>query len=111
LHWRYEYVPYPSPQQIFFAHQLIDHGENLILGHHSQIVQRLERYKHGLICYSLGNFIFDHWQTRLREGILNRCKLFPDRVENVEVIPVHSDENFIVHVMDDVNKSFFLGKF
>ncbi|PIR91548.1 poly-gamma-glutamate biosynthesis protein, partial [bacterium (Candidatus Gribaldobacteria) CG10_big_fil_rev_8_21_14_0_10_37_46] len=31
----------------------------LVVGHHSHVVQKIERYNDGWIAYSLGNFIFD----------------------------------------------------
>ncbi|GAI31325.1 unnamed protein product [marine sediment metagenome] len=30
-----------------------------MIGHHSHVVQRIEKYKDGWISYSLGNFVFD----------------------------------------------------
>ena len=64
LHWGIENVYYPSPGQVRLAHDLIDNGVALILGHHSHTIQGLERYKDGLIAYSLGNFQFDTELTR-----------------------------------------------
>ncbi|KAF5050894.1 MAG: CapA family protein [Methanoculleus horonobensis] len=59
LHWGIENTYYPSPEQVRLAHAFIDAGAALILGHHSHTIQGLERYKDGLIAYSLGNFQFD----------------------------------------------------
>jgi poly-gamma-glutamate synthesis protein (capsule biosynthesis protein) len=39
------------------AHALIDAGAHLILGHHPHVIHGIEAYKHGLIAYSLGNFL------------------------------------------------------
>jgi len=58
LHWGTEHAPHPSPAQVEFAHSLIDTGACLILGHHPHRPQAVERYKNGLIAYSLGNFNF-----------------------------------------------------
>lgn len=57
-HWDYECIDLPSPQIQNFARKLIDAGVNLILGHHPHIPHGIERYKDGLIVYSLGNFQF-----------------------------------------------------
>ncbi|MCF8396348.1 MAG: CapA family protein [Melioribacteraceae bacterium] len=59
FHWGNEYVNIPSEYQIKFAHKLIDSGVNLIVGHHSHVIQPVEEYKNGLIIYSLGNCLFD----------------------------------------------------
>ncbi len=37
----------------------IDLGANIIIGHHSHVPQGIEKYKDGIIFYSLGNFMFD----------------------------------------------------
>jgi len=58
LHWGEEYVAYPSTQQQRVARRMIDWGADVIIGHHPHVVQGIERYKDGLIFYSLGNFNF-----------------------------------------------------
>lgn len=40
------------------GHVLIEAGADLIVGHHSHTVHGVERYRQGLIAYSLGNFLF-----------------------------------------------------
>lgn len=40
------------------GHALIDAGVDLVVGHHPHVVHGVERYKDGLIAYSLGNFLF-----------------------------------------------------
>jgi hypothetical protein len=40
------------------AHALIDAGADVIVGHHPHTIHGIEKYKHGLIAYSLGNFLF-----------------------------------------------------
>lgn len=49
-------------QRVLYQTQLgrecIDAGASLIVGHHPHALQGVERYKDGVICYSLGNFIF-----------------------------------------------------
>ena len=58
LHWGEEYVAFPSPDQQRVARNLIDCGADVIIGHHPHVVQGIERYKEGIIFYSLGNFNF-----------------------------------------------------
>ena len=67
LHWGAEHINYPSPEQIKIAREFIDSGANIILSHHSHMVQGIERYKNGLINYSLGNFVFDKHQIHFRK--------------------------------------------
>ena len=41
------------------AHEIIDWGADMILGHHPHVMQGVELYKNRVIAYSLGNFVFD----------------------------------------------------
>lgn len=59
LHAGEEYKKNPIPFQVSFARSCIDNGADLVVGHHSHVVQRIEKYKDGWIAYSLGNFVFD----------------------------------------------------
>lgn len=42
-----------------FAHNCIDAGADVIIGHGPHQLQGIERYKDGLIFYSIGNYIFE----------------------------------------------------
>lgn len=44
LHWGHEYFSYPSPEQIEIAHQIIDFGCDIIIGHHPHMMQGVEKY-------------------------------------------------------------------
>ena len=59
LHWGNEYIHRPSMTQRNMAYKLIDAGVDIIVGHHSHVIQPYEKYKTGHIFYSLGNFCFD----------------------------------------------------
>ena len=43
------------------AHALVDAGADLVVGHHPHVVHPVERYRNGLIAYSLGNYVFHSW--------------------------------------------------
>lgn len=57
-HWGFEYNLWPMPLDIQFAHQSLEAGADLIIGHHPHVVQPFEVYKNKKIFYSLGNFYF-----------------------------------------------------
>src|SRR4030042_5377340 len=59
FHWGTEYVKSPSLWQVELAHQVIDSGASLLLGHHPHVIQEVETYQNAKIVYSLGNFVFD----------------------------------------------------
>ncbi len=58
LHWGTEYEYAPDDSQIRVAHRLIDAGVDLIIGHHSHVLQGIELYHGKYIAYSLGTFCF-----------------------------------------------------
>jgi hypothetical protein len=70
LHWGIEHYSYPTPNQRREARELIEAGADLIIGHHPHVLQGIERIGKGLVCYSLGNFLFDDitWSFVDREG-------------------------------------------
>jgi len=93
LHWGDEFIDYPSPQQVELAHSLIDHGVNIIIGHHPHILQGVEKYNGGVIAYSLGNFIFDMWQYRLRKSMILKCTISKTLGIDFQIIPVIINKN------------------
>jgi hypothetical protein len=78
LHWGIEHFYLPSPEQLRNARTLVDSGADLVIGHHPHVLQGIERYKNGLIAYSLGNFVFSDilWKWQTPEGE-NKLSLFP----------------------------------
>ena len=70
LHWGIENWTYPSPSQKKTARKIIDYGADLILGHHPHVLQGIEKYRDGVIVYSLGNFMFSdiNWTWENNRG-------------------------------------------
>jgi poly-gamma-glutamate synthesis protein (capsule biosynthesis protein) len=72
LHWGEEYKDEPARWQVKAARAYIDAGADAVIAHHPHVLQGIERYKHGLIAYSLGNFLFDNLgSNRKWSGILH----------------------------------------
>ena len=94
LHWGDEYMNYPSAEQISMARELVDVGVNLILGHHPHVLQGVEKYRGGVIVYSLGNFVFDKWQRNPRETAVFSCEIGIDGVIEYELIPILIAKSF-----------------
>jgi len=78
LHWGDEFVQFPAPWQIDFAHKLIDNGVSIIIGHHPHVLQGIEMYNGGIIAYSLGNFVFDMWHEEEKIGGILKMYLGED---------------------------------
>ena len=58
FHWGNERVYKQNEYQKRVGHYAIDHGVDLIVGHHPHVVQGIEEYNGKYIVYSLGNFCF-----------------------------------------------------
>lgn len=99
LHWGIENVFYPSPKQIRLARNLVDAGANLILGHHPHVVQGIEKYKNGLIVYSLGNFQILTLSEKNKESVILSVEINKNGIEDYRIIPVKINENFIPYLM------------
>jgi poly-gamma-glutamate synthesis protein (capsule biosynthesis protein) len=101
LHWGIENVFYPSPEQIKLARNLIDAGANLVLGHHPHVVQGIEKYKNGLIVYSLGNFQFITDRERNKKSIILSVEINKNGIEEYKIIPIKINEDFVPYVMNN----------
>lgn len=97
LHWGIENFQFPSPQQIKLAHKFIDCGASLILGHHPHVIQGLEKYKEGLIIYSLGNFNFDPILSNsdTNDSMIVIIEFSESQIQNYDIIPINIDENYM----------------
>jgi len=58
FHWGTERAPIANRDQVTLAHQAIDNGADLVIGHHPHVLQGIEKYNGKYIVYSLGNFCF-----------------------------------------------------
>jgi len=56
-HWGFNYEP-QNEIQVNLAHELINAGADLIVGHGAHALQGIERYRGKWIFYSIGNFVF-----------------------------------------------------
>lgn len=113
LHWGLEQYNYPTPDQIRIGHKAINAGASLIIGHHSHTVQGIERYKNGIIAYSLGNFLFDHirwegvsttgdpymfiknWDKANKRSILIESHISKNGIDNFKVRHFKMDKNMV----------------
>lgn len=87
FHWGQEGSNYPSQSQIDFAHYTIDVGADLIIGHHPHVLQGVEKYKNGIILYSLGNFLFAGNKKTQYDTAVFRLTLMNNQIIP-EIIPV-----------------------
>lgn len=88
FHWGEEYHDLPNQKQRDIAHQAIDWGADMVLGHHPHVLQGIELYKDKPIAYSLGNFIFDQKGNGTDRSIILSCKFSGKALQSVEIIPL-----------------------
>lgn len=80
FHWGEESDYTPEPRQRELAHQAIDAGAFLVVGHHPHVLQPVEYYHGKPIAYSLGNFCFGGNQNpRDKHTMILQVKLLLER--------------------------------
>lgn len=84
MHAGFEYQNKPNSQQMTVARAAIDAGATVVVGHHPHVTQPVERYKGGVIFYSLGNLVFDQ-DPRPDEGAVGDVFLRGGAVESWRV--------------------------
>ena len=88
FHWAIEDSQDTHLAARLFAHQVIDAGADLIIGHHPHVPRGVEIYKGKVIFYSLGNLVFGHNHTYWMDNTLGRLTLTAERIVKVEVLPI-----------------------
>ena len=97
VHGGPEWATAPSPAQRDLYRAFIDAGADLVLGHHSHVVQGLETYEGGLIAHSLGNFVFPGmFVTEYgEESVFLRIGVVDGAIRYVEPVPVRIDHQLL----------------
>lgn len=88
LHWGIEESFRISGDQVEFAHDLIDDGADIILGHHPHQFQGIELYKGKPILYSLGNFMFDQNESENMESFIVDMRYKGTELAGLSAVPV-----------------------
>jgi gamma-polyglutamate biosynthesis protein CapA len=91
-HMGSEYRRTPREEDSLKARAMIDHGADMIIGHHPHWIQTIEEYDGKWIFYSLGNFVFDQmWSIETREGLALLATFQGKRLSKIELRPVIID--------------------
>ncbi|WP_158599149.1 CapA family protein [Methanohalophilus sp. RSK] len=110
MHWGNEFIRKPSPKQVDLGHAIIDAGAKLILGHHPHVLQGVEEYNDGIIAYSMGNFVFDMWQRKMRESMIFSCNISKEGIDDYEILPAIIDKKFRPLLLDGTEKEELKSK-
>lgn len=89
FHWGNELRTVPSPYQVQYAHQCIDNGASLVVGHHPHVLQGFEAYHGGLIAYSLGNFAFGSLTDKVSDSAILAVTFAGREIREAAVFPVN----------------------
>jgi poly-gamma-glutamate synthesis protein (capsule biosynthesis protein) len=112
LHWGVEFVGHPSVAEEELGRRIVDAGADLVIGHHPHVIRRVERYGHGLIAYSLGNFVFDMlWNPALRTGLVLRVVLSKKGIESYDTELVWIGDDYQPRRMSDEQHAAAMREF
>jgi len=75
IHWGNELQDWPSDEQQHQARWLVEHGADLIVGHHPHVVQVPQCVEGRPVFFSLGNHLFDQKYAETKEGLIADCRI------------------------------------
>ncbi len=110
LHFGTEGIALPTQDAIRKARWLIENDVDIVLGHHPHVFQPIEKYKSGLIIYSMGNFIFDlFWRRDYVESAITRLNI--DAKGNIEsaITPIVLNEKRMLQKLEDRKATRFVA--
>lgn len=118
FHWGKEFDHYPGAEQKAMARSAVDHGADLVIGHHPHVLQGVEEYGGHLIFYSLGNFVFDRQipegtdetvvlVVAVAGGQLKKAEIVPVKIGECQPYPAAGED--AEHILDRLR--LFSGKF
>lgn len=88
------------------AHTAIDHGADIIIGHHPHVIKGIELYKGKPIFYSLGNFAFDFPSNRMEMYLKNSKYL-----KLLRFYQLNPDLKWEKYARDPIERNSMIAKF
>jgi len=89
FHWGREGITELREYQTRLGRTAIDAGAQVVLGHHPHILQGVERYKHGAILYSLGNFTFGSYSPRAQHSVIAHLYFSKSQLTQIRLLPIN----------------------
>jgi poly-gamma-glutamate capsule biosynthesis protein CapA/YwtB (metallophosphatase superfamily) len=112
FHWGKEASGTVQAYQRDTAHRAIEAGADVIIGHHPHVLQGVERYKGGIIFYSLGNFTFANKSKTADVSAIVRLRL-NDAQREAELLPLdvlYRRVGFQPRLLNDERGAAVIGK-
>lgn len=88
LHWGTEFSTVPNISQRIDAMKLTSAGACAIIGQHPHVVQPVQHLGNSIVCYSLGNFIFDQKGEGRDKGLAVELVFTENGLINSRQIPI-----------------------
>jgi poly-gamma-glutamate capsule biosynthesis protein CapA/YwtB (metallophosphatase superfamily) len=89
LHWGIEHSNQVETWQRNVAKQMIEHGADVIVGHHPHVLRGIEFYQNKPILYSTGNFIFLKRDEKAGHSAIFEITLNKAGFIDGKLIPIH----------------------
>ena len=90
MHWGVEYQDTALPGVTTQAHEIVNLGADVVVGHHPHWVQNTEYYNGVPIYYSLGNLVFDQmWSEKTKEGLLVKLTFENRKIVKEELVTTY----------------------
>jgi poly-gamma-glutamate capsule biosynthesis protein CapA/YwtB (metallophosphatase superfamily) len=91
IHWGNELQDWPTDAQQQQARWLVEHGADLIVGHHPHVVQAPACVEGKPVFFSLGNHLFDQKYAETKDGLIADCNVHAGRML-CGALKTHTDE-------------------
>jgi poly-gamma-glutamate synthesis protein (capsule biosynthesis protein) len=91
IHWGNELQDWPTGSQQQQARWLVEHGADLIVGHHPHVVQAPACVEGKPVFFSLGNHLFDQKYAETKDGLIADCRIHDGHLL-CGAIATHTDE-------------------
>ena len=92
IHWGNELQDWPTDAQQQQARWLVEHGADLIVGHHPHVVQAPECVEGRPVFFSLGNHVFDQKYAETKDGLIADCSVSGGHLQ-CGALSTHTAEN------------------
>ena len=73
IHWGNELQDWPTATQEQQARWLVEHGADVIVGHHPHVIQSPQCVEGKPVFFSLGNHLFDQKYAETKDGLIADC--------------------------------------
>ena len=91
IHWGNELQDWPTDAQQQEARWLVEHGADLIVGHHPHVVQAPACVEGRPVFFSLGNHLFDQKYAETKDGMIADCRVHAGHLL-CGALSTHTDE-------------------